>query len=555
MKKSIKTFAAALLLACASTGCFDLDKMPLDTISDKAVFADEALTMAYMNNIYGYMPCGYGVSTVPGVDIVRTGGLGLTDLLDGSTDLLRSPAMWNESNGVMIPGTISPTYNPLEVWGNRYEVIRKVNNLLANTGEGSALPEDFRMRVRSEARFVRAYMYFDLVRRYGDVPLIRELMNYDNLQELLVPRDPVEKVYDFIYEELCDITADGCLPAAREMGAGETGRASREAAWALNGRAMLFAERWVASAEQSAKVLESGYHRLADDYKALFQSKGGDPEVIFEVLFDGVNKGHAADLLYMPPSLDNGWGSQSCPTQELVDSYEMLDGTPFDWSNPEHAANPYEGRDKRLQGSIIVDGSTFKNKVIRTAYLVPDDGLGLIERTNSGYYIRKFLDESLPFEKLVGYGGSSTSWKEIRLAEVLLNYAEALNEANQGPDAAGEAYEAMRRVRERAGLPELPAGLDYRGFKERIIQERKVELAFEGHRFWDLRRWRMAEEVLDGKYFHGMRITEDAEGRKTYDVFEINGVPRQVFLEKHYLMPINQGEIEKNPNLTPNNGY
>jgi len=555
MKKSIKTFAAALLLACASTGCFDLDKMPLDTISDKAVFADEALTMAYMNNIYGYMPCGYGVSTVPGVDVVRTGGLGLTDLLDGSTDLLRSPAMWNESNGVMIPGTISPTYNPMEVWGNRYEVIRKVNNLLANTGEGSVLPDDFRMRVRSEARFVRAYMYFDLVRRYGDVPLIRELMDCDNLQELLVPRDPAEKVYDFIYEELCEITAEGCLPAAREMAAGETGRASREAAWALNGRAMLFAERWEASAEQSAKVLESGYHRLADDYNALFQSKGGDPEVIFEVLFDGVNKGHAADLLYMPPSLDNGWGAQSCPTQELVDSYEMLDGTPFDWSNPDHAANPYEGRDKRLQWSIIVDGSTFKNKVIRTAWLAPDDGLGLIERTNTGYYIRKFLDESLPFEKLVGYGGSSTSWKEIRLAEVLLNYAEALNEANQGPDAAGEAYEAMRRVRERAGLPELPAGLDYREFKERIIQERKVELAFEGHRFWDLRRWRMAEEVLDGKYFHGMRITEDAEGRKKYDVFEINGVPRQVFLKKHYLMPINQGEIEKNPNLEPNNGY
>ena len=233
----------------------------------------------------------------------------------------------------------------------------------------------------------------------------------------------------------------------------------------------------------------------------------------------------------------------------------MLDGSPFDWSNPEHAANPYEGRDKRLQWSIIVDGSEFKGKIIRTAYLVPDDGLGLLERTNTGYYIRKFLDETLPFEKLVGYGGSSTSWKEIRLAEVLLNYAEALNELHGGPDPEGEAYEAMRRVRERAGLPALPDGLDYTAFKERVIQERKVELAFEGHRFWDLRRWRLAESVLNDKYFHGMRITEDTSGKKTYDIFEINSVPKQVFLEKHYLMPINQGEIEKNPNLLPNNGY
>lgn len=553
MKNLLKIYAA-LILALTGSGCFSLDKMPLDTISDPAVFADEGLTMAYMYNIYGYMPCGYGVSTAPGVDVVRTGGLGLTDLLDGSTDLLRSPAMWNESNGVMIPGTISPTYNPMEVWANRYEVIRKVNNLLAHTGGESTLNDAFRLRVRAEARFVRAWMYFDLVRRYGPVPLIEELQDYSDPESLLVSRNSVDELYDFIYRELDEIAGEG-LPYARDMGASEMGRASKEAAWALNGRAMLYAGRWEASAACSARVLESGYHQLNPDYNALFQSKGGDQEVIFEVLFDGVNKGHAADMLYMPPSLDNGWGSQSCPTQELVDSYEMLDGTPFDWSNPEHAANPYEGRDKRLLWSIIVDGSEFKGKVIRTAYLVPDDGLGLIERTNTGYYIRKFLDETLPFEKLVGYGGSSTSWKEIRLAEVLLNYAEALNEFYGGPDPEGEAYEAMRRVRERAGLPPLPDGLDYAAFRERVIQERKVELAFEGHRFWDLRRWRLAESVLNDKYFHGMRITEDASGKKTYDVFEINSVPKQVFLEKHYLMPINQGEIEKNPNLLPNNGY
>lgn len=558
MKNLFKPIAAALL-TLALTGCFKLDKTPLDMISDKAVFEDQALTLAYLYNIYSYMPCGYGVYTTPyaGTDdgLIRS-GLGHTDLLDGSTDLLRSPSLWNESNGVMIPGTTSTTYNPFEVWGNRYQVIRKVNNLLSRTGEGSVLAQAFRDRVRAEARFVRAFMYFDLVRRYGDVPLIKELQDFNNLKELLVPRNPASEVYDFIYAELEEI-GDNFLPSAKEMPAGEMGRASKEAAWALNGRAMLFAQRWQASADCSSKVLGSGFHRLNSDYKALFQSKGGDSEVIFEVLFDGVNKGHCADMLYMPPSLDNGWGAQSCPTQELVDSYEMLDGSKFDWSNSEHKANPYQGRDKRLLWSIIVDGSQFKGKVIRTGYLMPDDGLGLIERTNTGYYIRKFLDETLPFEKLSGYGGSSTSWKELRLAEVLLNYAEALNEAHGGPDAEGKAVDALSQVRDRAGLPEISAGLGYAEFKERVMHERKVELAFEGHRFWDLRRWKTAESTLNGKFFHGIKITEDETTlKKSYEVFEINTVPRQVFLPKHYLMPITQGELEKNPNLLPNNdGY
>lgn len=156
---------------------------------------------------------------------------------------------------------------------------------------------------------------------------------------------------------------------------------------------------------------------------------------------------------------------------------------------------------------------------------MPDDGLGLVERTYTGYYIRKFLDETLPFEKLY-FGGSQTSWKELRLAEVLLNYAEAQNEAKQGPDDS--VHDAINAVRDRAGLPDLPEDLDYTGMKQRIIQERKVELAFEGHRFWDLRRWKLAESVLNNKYFHGMKITEE-NGVKHYEVFELNMLPKQVF--------------------------
>lgn len=554
MKNIITTLLIAFSLLSFSS-CMDLDRAPLDKISEPVLFKDEALTKAYLYNIYNYMPCGYGLFVdqyKEGGDKNVISGMGITDLLDGSTDLLRSPSGWNESNGSIIPGTQNASYNPHDTWGRSYEVIRKTNNMLANLKDNTALSEDFVTRVSAETRFVRAFIYFDLVRRYGDVPLIKEVQRFDNLQILKVPRDNKEDIYDFIETELDEIGQ--ILPFATDIPANELGRASREAAWALNGRAMLFAERYEASAKYSRLVLEGeNSFGLEDDYNKLFQSHGGSKEVIFEILFDGLTKGHAADNLYLPPSINNGWGAQTNPTQELVDSYEMLDGTPFDWNNPSHAGNPYAYRDKRLEASIIYDESKVKNTTIRTAYLEANDGLGLQGTTYTGYYIRKFMDETLPFEKLF-FGGSQTSWKEIRLAEVLLNYAEAQNEFNNGPDDS--VYEAIDVIRNRAGLPPLPRGLDKVAMFQRIQHERKVELAFEGHRFWDLRRWKLAESILHNKYFHGMKITVNNDGSKNYEVFEVTNVPRQVFLPKHYLMPIHEAELEKNPNLGSNNpGY
>lgn len=554
--KSLTIHIYLVLFLLLTFSCADLDELPKDRIASSSIFEDQELVLQYLYHIYSTMPCGYGAmafGTAPN-DAINT-GMGITDLLDGSTDLLRSRAGWNESNSVIIPGGISAQWNPHDVWGQRYSAIRKCNHMLVSLAETN-FTDEFKNRVAAEVRFLRAYMYSDLVRRYGDVPLIIELQNVNNLEEMQVPRDPVSDIYDFIDAELEALGAkDGGLPSAQNLPPAELGRVTREAALALGGRAMLYAERYEKSAWFSKQVIDRGIFSLVHDYNALFQSKGGETsEVLFEVLYDGVNKGHSADFLYMPFSLDNGWGSQTCPTQELVDSYEMLDGTPFDWNNPKHAANPYENRDKRLQWSIIVDESVFKNTVIRTAYRTTSDGLGMNEGTNTGYILRKFLDETMPFEKLaINYLGSSTSWKEIRYAEVLLNYAEAQNEA-VGADES--VYNAMEVVRQRAGLGgTLPSGLDQTKMRERIRNERKVELAFEGHRFWDIRRWRIAEELLHGKRFHGIKITENGD-IKNYEVFEITTSPEQVFLPKHYLMPIPFDELAKNPNLGTNNeGY
>ncbi|MGJ1410540.1 RagB/SusD family nutrient uptake outer membrane protein [Sphingobacterium thalpophilum] len=538
---------AFMVLSIGSCNKDLLNREPLDIISSEVVFKDENLSLKYLSNLYDFMPVGFGLHISDGNQILS--GLGITDLLDGSTDLLRSPASWNESNSVMIPGLISATYNPLDVWARNYRGIRVANNILYGLST-SPLNEGFRNRVSAEARFVRAFLYFDLVRRYGDVPLITALQNFDDQEELYPKRTPKGEVYDFIDQELSAV-AD-ILPAKAEFTAGELGRASKEAAWALNGRVLLFAERYERSALYSAKVIEGNAYILEPDYNKLFQSYGGNDEVIFEVMFNGTNKGHAFDNLFLPPSIDNGWGSQTLPTQEMVDSYEMLNGRMItDPQSGYDAQDPYIDRDKRFYASIVYNGSTLKGKVINTGYLQPDDGLNLTERTITGYYIRKFIDETLPFGEL-RFGGSKTSWKELRLGEVLLNFAEAQNHVS-GPNQA--VYDAINRIREiHGGLPVLPSGLSKEDMFKRIVQERKVELAFEGHRFWDLRRWKMAEEVLNDKYFHGMKITEE-NGQKKYEVFELRNVPKQVFLPKHYLMPISLGELTKNTNLVPNPNY
>lgn len=538
---------SCLLINIVSCNKDLLNREPLDIISSEAVFKDESLSLKYMSNLYGFMPVGYGLYVSEGANVLS--GLGITDLLDGSTDLLRSPASWNENNSVMIPGLVAATYNPLDVWARNYKGIRTAHNLIDGLKKGP-LSDTFKSRVIAEARFVRAFLYFDLVRRYGDVPLITELQPFDDLSALNVKRTPKAEIYDFIDKELTEIAL--LLPEKMQITNTEVGRVTREAVWALNGRVLLFAERFERSAEFSAKVIEGNAFSLDADYNKLFQSHGGNNEVIFEVMFNGTNKGHAFDNLFLPPSIDNGWGSQTLPTQEMVDSYEMLNGRLIsELGSGYDAQNPYIDRDKRFYASIVYNGSVLKGKVINTAYLQADDGLFLNGRTITGYYIRKFIDETLPFSEL-RFGGSKTSWKELRLGEVLLNFAEAQNQIT-GPNSA--VYEAINRVRFiHGGLPALPGELSKEAMFIRIVQERKVELAFEGHRFWDLRRWKIAEEVLNNKYFHGMKITEE-NGLKKYEKIDVTNVPKQVFLPKQYLMPIPLTEMNKNKNLIQNPNY
>ncbi|MDA3894303.1 MAG: RagB/SusD family nutrient uptake outer membrane protein [Salinivirgaceae bacterium] len=554
------------LLLFLLVGCNDdfLDKAPLNVISSEQVFNDEQFVEAYLYQIYNYMPCGYGRRSLddpsdektPGVNTL---GYGNAYILDCCTDILCNKSPWVESSLTIVPGLFNSSANDLNNWNQKYEAIRYCNDFLAGT-ENSELDPVFITRVRAEVRFVRAFQYFDLVRRFGGVPLIDGLQSLDDIEALMVPRNTADEIYDFIDYEYAEIADD--LPSASELGTEDLGRATKEACWALNGRAMLFAERWTRSAELSKMVMDANTYTLSSDYNLLFQSRGGDPEVIFEVLFNGAEKGHGFDRLSFPYSFRADWGSQIIPTQDLVDSYETINGLSIDEDPAYDETNPYANRDSRLAATVLYQGNTFKGTVMDYSISSdpdvvahgPDAPLGEVNNTTTGYNMNKFIDQAL--DNGPGWGKSQTSWKEIRLAEVLLNYAEAQNEAAAGPDAS--VYTAINAVRTRAGQPDLPTGLSKEEMFERIVQERKVELVGEGHRYWDIRRWHIGVEVLNEKNTYGMFVYKDAAtGELTYErtMVPITKRPAFLYLEHFDLMPIPQDEMDKNSNLVQNPGY
>ena len=541
----MKKYLILVMLMITVFGCDKefLERAPLDKIPSDLVFEDKGLLEAYLYRTYSYLPQGFG-------DVSK--GYGFRYVLGSITDESRAKSGWIRSNRIIAPGLMSATNgndNGLDNWANLYQGIRRANNIIGSL-ETSSLDDDYKTRIASEARYIRAWLYFDLTRRYGNVPLIKKSQTLDD--DLLVSQTPRAEVYNFVDEELDAIAAN--IPLKEDITSAEVGRINRETVWSLSSRVNLFAENYAKAAASANSVINSpsGFV-LNPNLDELFQSDGGDAEVIFEILNVVPFKGHNFDALNLPFSYRTVWSSQTDPTQELVDAFEMAaTGLPItDIASGYDANNPYDGRDKRFYSTVIYNGAMLKGRAVDTSFPNGADRTALTGlHTITGYYIKKFIDESIPAGP--DLGESDTSWKEFRLGEILLNYAEAQNEAS-GPDSG--VYDAINRVRTRAGLPDLPAGLSKEAMRDRIIHERRVELAFENHRWFDLIRWGKSEEVLNDKVFTGINVTEAGAGAFTYATFSITNRPKQVFLPKHYLMPIPQSEIDKNPNLVQNPGY
>ena len=547
---------AIILLSFFLFSCKDyLEPEMINLLSDTEVEEDYNYSRGRLASIYGDLQSGF--SGFSGTMMANA-----SDEAEFTTET-GSVHRFNE-------GTWNQLGNPDDVWSDYYQSIRKIHVFL-NSCDNINLdfyypqPAVYEARLAEvrrwqfEARFIRAYHYFELVKRYGGVPLLRDAVEIDD-DFHQVARASLDDCIRFIVDEFDEVSK--ALPARYDNNANDLGRVTSVAALALKSRVLLYAaselfnnpdwatgyahpelislagksrqERWQAAASAAKEAIElaedNGY-LLGTDYRALF---GPTTHSSNEVLFCRRNgASNSFELANVSVGFNRG-NSGTTPSQNLVDAYEMTDGSAFDWNNPVHAADPYAYRDPRLQMTIVANNSVFKGRAMECWY-GGQDGPPIVRASRTGYYLKKYVDENL---NLVTGTTSVHGWAFFRLAELYLNYAEALNECD--PDNS-DVKMYVNKVRQRAGvdMPELPDGLTQPQMRERIYNERRVELAFEEHRFWDVRRWMTAPSTL-GVPLKGVQITRTGDDQFNYNVVDIE---RRVFLPKMYLYPISQAEL------------
>jgi hypothetical protein len=403
-------------------------------------------------------------------------------------------------------------------WAQLYRNIRRTNVFLANIGQAQ-MDETLKKTYIAEVKFFRAYYYHQLEMFFGGVPIVEKPLE---LNELKIHRNKRSEVTAFILADLTAAIPD--LPASPS----QPGRVTSGAALALKSRVALYEYRFAEAATAAKQVIDQGNFGLytangKDSYINLFSEKNeNNREVLFDVQFTGQDGYGSPEQLWLNvPSL-SGWGALN-PLQGLVDAFEDSLGNPITASPVYDPGRPFAGRDPRLEMSVIHNGSkvTDHNGAVHTINTLSSSSPDYASR--SGYYSRKGAD---PASFTPGVTGPR-NYILIRYAEVLLNYAEAQNEAT-GPDAS--VYKAVNDVRQRVGMPALPAGLNKAQMREKIRHERRVELCLEGHRFFDIKRWGIADKVMTGGIY-GAKSAAPIETRK-FDA------------QKHYRFPVPQNQID-----------
>lgn len=450
-------------------------------------------------------------------------------------------------------------------YANMYAGIRKANLFLENAARSALLPisgtinrDSTIRRFRAEAFFLRGYYHFELVKRYGRVVLATR--SFNRAEDLNLPRNTFEECVAQIVKD-CDSAVLG-LPTWTQDYAGasdskELGRATKIAALALKARLLLYA----ASPLYNSSNDLSKWQRAADAAKAIIDLNKQSllPQASYGNIFNYTTAAYNNEVIFAGPATNrndietnnapvsyDGALGRTNPTQELVDAFEMQStGKPItDPSSGYNADAPYSDRDPRLALAILYNGATFKGRAVQS-FIGGNDGIGInVNATRTGYYLKKFMSESASWNQV-----SNTSvrrpWVIFRYAEVLLNYAEALNEA-QGPVAG--VYSAINQLRQRVSMPVLPGGLSQTDMRTRIQNERRVELCFEEHRFYDVRRWKLGDTFFN-KPVTGMRLTINGNV-PSYERFQVEN--RVFDNSKMNLFPIPQAEINKAGKLGQN---
>lgn len=584
MKLYIKYLTIGLMATTMLASCADiLDKKPLTEISDNDLWSDPALLKAFVNSRYNQV----GVN---GAESMQSSIVDETELtwLRGCethnfarlspTDLGRmNGAWWGWDN---------------RSWSTKWTNISNCNIFFERVDNVAFTDETEKTKLVGQVRFIRAFEYWDLIARWGAMPIITKSFSINDREEIVgQKRNTYKECIDFLVSDLDQAAKE--LPA--NWSGDDYGRATSVAALALKSRILLYAasplmnedvkipevgyttpepDRWQKAAKAATEALDAaqnaGYelYNLNGDpsknYQLIFMDNtAANKETLFARMGTSSADGESISSCdqYNNPNGYGGWGG-NCPLQELVDAYEVVkDGvaSKFDWNNPEEKANPYANRDPRFYATILYDGAKWMTRNVETYFDV--DGNGNItgggkdtkfgndswNASPTGYNMKKFMDEGYA---LNSWNFCARNWIHLRMAELYLNKAEALYYTG---DEEG-AREALKPVRQRAGMPAVTAtGTD---LLEAIKNERRIEFAFEEHRYFDVRRWKEAPKYF-GTTVHAITIKKYPDGKKTYEVDKLRsdvGGDRK-WDDKMYWLPIPKSEMDKNPNLVQNPGY
>ena len=599
-----------ILFSCEKKDEF-LDKKPLGDYSEIDIWSDPALIGTFVNSMYrNALGFPFAIERLSSYsdESYFTHGWGVHDFnksLMTSDDLLGWSVDW------ATPQTLHYFWNPF------YDNVRRMNIFFSKINSVEA-DQSVLDRLKGEVYFMRAWTYFYLTNLYGGVPIITKA--YSLTDNFMVPRNSYEDCINFIVGQI-DSSAM-YLPDTYPT----DGHVSKGAALALKARILVYAAsdlhnsaknsiviggfskpellgytngdaslRWTAAKNAAKAVIDLGKYSLykgtpaindsvAQNFVELFTSKGSVEDILLQFFTPKTDEGwNGYDPgLFEQPNGYHGWSSNT-PLGDLVDDYEMKDGSKFDWNNSVHKANPYVNRDARFYATILYEGVKWRERPedalaidpyskiqVGTVYdnsgVVIKPGLdtrsGPIENWNggyTGYYLRKYIDPLVDFQ----FVKQDVPFKHLRYAEVLLNYAEACIELGQ--DAEARNY--INMIRTRAGQPDLSVSLSGDALRQACRHERRIEFGYEDQRFWDIRRWMIGDLAyhqtsrVDIRYVTSetnvkqyRKADGSTYGNPIFSKVDLDGDAR-VWNNKCYFFPIMRSEMNKNNMLVQNPGY
>lgn len=520
-----------MILGLSSCNEWLSDTESTSNLSDEAIWESESNVDLYINGFYTYLnKYGQFGTNQFGGSLTES----LTETFKYGSQALGHKA-GHPNNYVVNPEAITTGGCLYGVWSTAYNNIRRINEFLVSMKKFSSFSSAENTKWEAQARFFRAYVYFQLAKRHPEGVILYTDLNMTNDKA----RGSADEMWNLISSDL-EFAASN-LPV--QWNSINKSRVTKGAAFAMKSRAMLYAERWEDAYNAADSVMNLGIYGLMDDYKDAYA--GNNKEAILEFDYNQNGPYHTFDQDNVPLCDGYDYGALGTPTQEMVEAYEDVNGNTVDWSawhNGTAKTRPdYENLEPRFKATVIYNGCTWKGRKMdcsvngeNGSYMKYGSAPYSYGMTTTGYFLRKMVDES--HTDLIGVK-STQSWVEIRYAEVLLNKAEAAYRLGK---PATEYQGLMNQVRQRPGV-NLPGKTstgedwftDYRN-------ERRVELSYEGHLFWDMRRWKLAVKAYTGYRVHGFEIKGTEFNYVDCDLQD------RRFLSRLYCLPIPDDELSNN---------